>query len=277
MRTASSGRLLPALVWALVSASALAQAGPPAPARPAAPSPEALAEGKAVFAKVVEGIGGAAKARTVRDVQTRGDITATTPQGNMTMEIQTAMVFPDRLSQQVDAPFGRLAMVATPTAAFVVGPDGSQDLPESFRDELLRQVQRVPLLLAGKSGDAKLIVAGAGTAKIGETEAAVVDIRYGDMEVRWFVDPKTGRILRSRHTATGPDGKQAEILSDYSDYRLIDGFPVAHKLEVSTNGEKDQTLTLESCKINAGVDPKLFVKPPPPPATPTPAVPGPGL
>jgi hypothetical protein len=269
--------LLPALVWALVSASALAQAGPPAPARPAAPSPEVLAEGKAVFAKVVEGIGGASKARTVRDVQTRGEITATTPQGDMTMEIQTAMVFPDRLSQQVDAPFGRLAMVATPTAAFVVGPDGSQDLPESFRDELLRQVQRVPLLLAGKSGDPKLIVAGAGTAKIGEAEAAVVDIRHGDMEVRWFVDPKTGRILRSMHTATGPDGKQAQVVSDYSDYRLIDGFPVAHKLEVSTNGAKDQTLILEFCKINAGVDPKLFVKPPPPPATPTPAVPGPGL
>ena len=51
------------------------------------------------------------------------------------------------------------------------------------------------------------------------------------------------------------------MVSDYSDYRLVDGFPIAHRLEVSTNGEKDQTLIIEECKINAGVDPKLFEKP----------------
>ena len=62
----------------------------------------------------------------------------------------------------------------------------------------------------------------------------------------------------------------AQIVSNYSDYRVIDGFPVAFHLDVTTNGEKDQTLVLEECKINPGVDPKLFEKPAPPTAAPSP-------
>jgi len=49
----------------------------------------------------------------------------------------------------------------------------------------------------------------------------------------------------------------------------VSGFPVAHRLEVTTDGERDQTLTLDECKINAGIDPKLFQKPPAPTPGPT--------
>lgn len=287
MRSKLSGRLLAAVIAATVlSAAAPAQTPTrPAPAttpsRPAAttlarPAPPSAKAGRALFAKVVEGLGGAAKARGVRDVQTKGQITARTPDGEVTMEIQTALIIPDHLSQQIDAPFGRLAMIATPAGAFVVGPNGSQDLPDYMRDELLRQVQRLPLHLAQKIDDPGLVPMAVGTDKLaGGVDAAVLDILYGDMTVRWFVDPKTGRILRTAHTAVGPDGKPASVVSDFSDYRVVDGFPVAHRLEVTTNGEKDQTLILEECRFNAGVDAKLFEKPAPPAPTATPAAPPP--
>lgn len=271
MKPDTSGRLLAAAIASiLLAASASGQT--PAPT-PAAAGNDA---GKALFSKFVASVGGAAKARTLRDVETRGQVTAKTPEGDMTMEIRTDMILPDRLAQQVDAPFGRLVMVATPSGAFVVGPNGSQDLPETMRDELLRQVQRMPLALAQKDGDPGLRTTAAGTEKIGAVETGILDIRYGQMSVRWWVDQKTGRILRSSHTATGPDGKEAKIVSDYSDFRVVDGFPIAHRLEVTTNGERDQTLTLEQVKLNGGVDVKLFEKPPPPPpTTATPAAPPP--
>ena len=41
----------------------------------------------------------------------------------------------------------------------------------------------------------------------------------------------------------------------------MDGFPVAFHLEVISNGNKDQVLALEECKINPGVEAKLFDKP----------------
>ena len=244
----------------------------PVPAKPAQPpSPQQLAAGRALFAKVVDALGGPTKVKTVKDVQTRGQVTAKTPQGEMTMDIQTAMVFPDRLSQQLDAPFGRMAMVAMPSGAWVLGPNGPSDLPPAMKDELLKQVQRVPLWLAQKADDPKLSAAEVGTERVGDVDARILEIHYENMSVRWFVDPKTYRILRTFHTALGPNGNTVQISSDYSDYRTESGFPVAHRLEVTTDGERDQTLTLEECKINAGVDPKVFTKPAAP--TPGPTVP----
>ncbi len=267
--------LVAAATSAALAASTLAQAPAPAapaskPASAAAPTAQAQAEGKALFAKVVAWLGGEKKVSVVKDVQTKGQLTAKTPEGDATMEVQSAMVFPDRLFQQIDSPYGRIAMVVTPTDAFLVGPNGSQDLPPVVRGELLKQIQRIPLHLVQKAGDPKLIATAAGKAKIGEIDAAALDIRYDEVTVRWYIDPASGRILRTEHTTTTPEGKPAQMVSDYSDYKTVDGFPIAHRLDVSTNGEKDQTLVMEECRINAGVDSKLFAKPAPVP-TPTPA------
>ena len=163
-------------------------------------------------------------------------------------------------------------MVVTPREAFLFAPSGSQDLPPVVRSELLKQIQRIPLHLVQKAADPKLVAAAAGTAKVGEIDAALLDLRYGEVAVRWFVEPATGKIVRTEHTTTTPEGKTAQMVSDYSDYKIVDGFPIAHRLEVWTNGEKDQTLVMDECKINAGVDPKLFEKPPPA-TTPAPAAP----
>ena len=283
MTTIRAIRAAAALSLAL-SASALGQAPtpPPVAAPPAAPAPkaaspkppsaEAQAAGKALLAKVVAWLGGEKKVAGVRDVQTRGQLTAKTPEGDATMEVQSAMVFPDHLFQQVDSPYGRIAMVVTPREAFLFAPSGSQDLPPVVRSELLKQIQRIPLHLVQKAADPKLVAAAAGTAKVGEIDAALLDLRYGEVAVRWFVEPATGKIVRTEHTTTTPEGKTAQMVSDYSDYKIVDGFPIAHRLEVWTNGEKDQTLVMDECKINAGVDPILFEKPAPA-TTPAPAAP----
>jgi hypothetical protein len=251
--------------------AAAAPAATPVPPKPTpvpTPSAQQLKEGKELFAKFVQALGGPDKARKVHDVWTRGLVTAKTPEGDMSMDVQTSMVFPDRISQQVDAPFGRMAMVATPSGAFIVGPNAVQDLPPGMKEELLRQVRRIPLLLAQKSDDPKLAVAAAGTEKIGDVNARILDVSYEGASVRWYLDPTTYRILRSSHTSVGPQG-EAVIVSDYSDYKIVDGYPVAFHLEVSTNGQKDQTLALEECKINPGVEPKLFEKPVMPTPVPT--------
>lgn len=280
--------LLGALAGSLLSAFTAAQTAAPTaaavPARPPAPlptamrvrppSPEAIKEGRELLAKFVQALGGAEKVRKVHDVWTRGMVTAKTEQGDMAMDVQTTMVFPDKISQQVDAPFGRMAMVATPSGAFIVGPNAVQDLPPGMKEELLRQVRRVPLLIAQKADDPGLAVAAAGTEKIGDVEARILDVAFEAAAVRWYLDPVTFHLLRSAHTSLGPQG-EAKIVSDYSDYKMVDGFPIAYHLEVATNGQKDQVLALEECKINPGADAKLFEKPVFPTPVPTAAVPTP--
>jgi hypothetical protein len=269
------------LFWTWLAAAEIAAAGsarliPPPTPTPASPpadarSDAASADGKALFAKAVEALGGKEKIAKIRDVRTRGQVTARTSGGDMTMDMLTTLVFPDRLSQQLDAPFGRFAMVATPSTAFIVGDQGVQDLPPATRDELLRQVQRTGFYLAQKADDPKFVARAAGEEKIGETQARILDLAYPSVTVRWFIDPATGRILRSSHEATSPEGKPVRVVSNYSDFRTVEGFSLPHRLDVTTDGSPDQTLVLEEIKINAGADPKLFEKPAPAPPSAAPA------
>ena len=153
------------------------------------------------------------RSRTVHDVQTRGLVTAKTPEGDMSMEVQTSMIFPDRIAQQLDAPFGRMAMVATPDGRLHRrARTRSRTFRRGCSDELLKQVRRVPLLLAQKADDPKLVVAAAGTEKIGDVEARILDVAYDGATVRWFLDPTTYRILRSAHTSVGPQGEANDRL-----------------------------------------------------------------
>jgi hypothetical protein len=246
------------------SAATPAPAAQPSPTSPP-PSREAIAEGKAAFAQVVASLGGREKIASIRDVRTRGRLTAQTPEGETTMEVQSSMIFPDYLLQEVDSPFGRVGMVVTPTGAFLAGPNGAQDLPPAAADELRKQMQRIPLNLARGTN---LWVAAVGKETVGGVETTILDIRLGTTEVRWFVDRKSGRILRTSHTGTSPDGKAVRMVSDYHDYKIVEGVPVAHRLEITSNGERDQTLLVEEYRFNVGVDRKLFEKPPPAPSEP---------
>src|SRR5215472_14904747 len=151
---------LGALALALAAGYAAGQtpSAPAAPARtPAAPpaaappgkkptvSPEmATKEGRALFAKFVEALGGTAKVRSVHDLWSRGLVSAKTEQGEMTMEVQTTMLFPDKIAQQVEAPSLRMTVVATPAGAFLIGGNETKDLPPEMGEELLRQIRRVP-------------------------------------------------------------------------------------------------------------------------------------
>ena len=81
-----------------------------------------------------------------------------------------------------------------------------------MKDELLKQVRRVPLLIAQKADDPKLVVSAAGTEKVGDVEARILDVAYDGASVRWFLDPTTDRILRTAHTSVGPQGKADDRL-----------------------------------------------------------------
>ncbi|MDQ3369326.1 MAG: insulinase family protein [Myxococcota bacterium] len=83
-----------------------------------------------------------------------------------------------------------------------------------------------------------------------------------------YLDKKTKLIARMAYA----EGSGAET-DQFSDYKDVGGIKVAHK-RVSGGGGRTTQLELKSVELDPKVDPTLFVKPPPPSATPaTPAKP----
>ena len=235
---------------------------PPPGEKKAAATDASRAAGKALLAKSVAAMGGAARVGAVKDVTTKGKALMKTPGGEMELGVTSVLVFPDRIRQEMQTPMGSLTQVATSVGAFVVTPMGTQDLPGSQRDEMLKQVRRHPLYLGQKGDDSKLSASAAGTEKIGDVSAEILDLSYDGVDVRWFLDAASGRLVRASYAGSGPAGPSTVVV-DYSDFRPVEGLTIPFLQEISQNGQKVQTFRIEELRVNAGADPKAFEKPAP--------------
>jgi zinc protease len=218
------------------------------------------AEGRALLARVVEGMGGAAKLRAVKAVQQKASMRMKTPQGDMSVDAESLMVFPDKQRQTMRTPMGEMTSVLSPQASYVSMPMGTREMPASQKENALKELRTNPLALAQRADDPAVAARDAGSEKIGEIEARILDLSVEGSDVRWFVDPASGRILRSSSRTMGPAGP-AEQAMDYSDWRTVDGIAFAYKRAIKRDGEDAGAIELTEVKLNPEVDPKLFEKP----------------
>jgi hypothetical protein len=218
------------------------------------------AEGRALLAKVIEGLGGEAKARSVKSLHVKMTVVANTPQGEMPLEGEQTIVFPDRSWQKLSTPMGEMTMVITPAVAYMKLPMGTRDLPASQKEDALKEMKHDPLVIVQQADDPKYAFTAAGSEKIGEVEARILDVNADGDELRWFIDPQSGRILRASWQSTGPAGP-GEAVTDYVEWKTFDGIPVPSKATRSRGGEKEWSVEILELQWNPPVDPKLFEKP----------------
>ena len=78
--------------------------------------------------------------------------------------------------------------------------------------------------------------------------------------IRWFVDPKTGHILRETYQGMGQSGPffgETEL----SDWRTADGLTFPYLHQNKQDGKDSSTVQYTSIQINPTIDAKLFEKP----------------
>jgi zinc protease len=216
--------------------------------------------GRAVANRVLTALGGKAKVDAVKSVRQRAKVMMKTPQGEIPITMDAVHVYPDRMYQVLATPMGEMTIVASPQAAFMRGPMGAQDLPGSQRDEQLAEIRRAPFFILQHMDDPDVTFTAAGSERIGEVEAQIVDVNVKGAQVRWYVDPATGRILRSSNRAMTPQGPATQV-TDFSDWREVSGVPMAFRRVITVNGEEGGSATAEEIVINPQVDESMFVKP----------------
>ena len=218
-------------------------------------------EGKAVAAKVVAAMGGEAKLATIKAVKAKLTMTQKTPQGDFPMQMETVIVYPDHLHAEMQTPGGTMDIVVSPNAAFMAVPgQGLRDFPASQKTETLEQIKRDPIFIASHAKDPNVFFRAGGTEKVGDVNARIVDVNAAGASIRWFVDPKTGYILKETYMTLSQGGPvQGE--TDMEGWKPIGGLNVPSVRHNKQNGQDSSTAEYTALELNPTVDPKLFDKP----------------
>jgi zinc protease len=223
-------------------------------AKPSASNPE----GKALVAKVAAAMGGLAKLQSIKAVHVS---IAESDSGGPSSPVDVTIAYPDSMHIEVQTPQGNLSIVTTPDAAFMsMAGRGTRSMPPAQKTEMLSQLHHDLIYIAQHADDPSFTFTAAGTEKVGDVDAAILDIGGAIPWVRWSIDPKTGYILREKYKGMGQSGP-FEGQSDLSDWRTVDGLTMPYKHANQQNGEQTSIAEFKKIEINPQLDAKLFEKP----------------
>jgi len=234
---------------------------PPRSKEEEAPKPTASnAEGNALVAKVVTAMGGEAKLAAIKSLKAKLTVTQKTPQGDFPMQMESVIVYPDHLHAEIQAPQGTMTIVVTPDSAFASSGMGTQAMPAERKAEALEQIKRDPIFIASHWNDPGFVFQANGTEKIGDVEARIVDVNAGGAAIRWYVDPKTGQILRETYKTLSQQGPvQGE--TQMENWKTVDGITIPMLRRNKQNGQDSSSAEYSEIEFNPSVDEKMFEKP----------------
>ncbi len=224
------------------------------------PTPEATAKGKEILKKAATAMGGPALLG-IKDIILVGKQVQVTPMGEFAMDAEIEVVRPNKMIANMKTPMGDMSMVFDGNNAWMKSPRGSQDLPGSQRDEMLKQVYGDIhyILQNAENGDYAFQYLKDET--IDGKAMSVVLVRHAPTKsnMQLFIDSKTGLVMKKVAKESGQKGP-VTVEEVYSDYRLADGVQFPFKTVGTSDGKKVSELTVTSIKLNTGVKEEAFKK-----------------
>ncbi|HEV2400340.1 MAG TPA: pitrilysin family protein [Candidatus Sulfotelmatobacter sp.] len=216
-------------------------------------------EGKALAKKVATALGGLPKLQSVKSVHISE--AESEPGGGTPTPVDVTVAYPDNLHVEVQTPQGQLTLVTTASGGFMsMAGMGTRSMPPAQKDEMLAQVHHDLIYIGQHASDPAFTFTAAGTEKIGDVDAAILDIGGAIPWVRWYIDPKSGYILREKYKGMGQQG-QFDGETDLSDWRTADGIAEPYTHKNKQNGQEASVVEYKKIEINPTINPKLFEKP----------------
>ncbi len=234
---------------------------PPGSKEEEAPKPTASnAEGNALVAKVVTAMGGEAKLAAIKSLKAKLTVTQKTPQGDLPMQMESIIVYPDHLHAEIQAPQGTMTIVVTPDSAFASSGMGIEAMPAERKTEALEQIKRDPIFIASHSKDPGFVFQADGGERIGDLEARIVDVNAAGAAIRWYIDPQTGHILRETYKTLSQQGP-VEGETQMENWKTVDGITIPMLRRNKQNGQDSSSAEYNAIEFNPSVDEKIFEKP----------------
>ncbi|HEY6250124.1 MAG TPA: pitrilysin family protein [Candidatus Angelobacter sp.] len=216
------------------------------------------AEGKALIAKVIQAAGGQDKLSSIKAVRTKS--TMSLKAQGISLQVEETEVLPDKMYQHLTTPMGDMSVVLSPQDSFMAGAMGNRPIPSSQRDDQLKGLHRNLWYVAQHMSDPQYAFVAQGTEKVGDIQAAVLEIHDGSQQWRWFIDPQNGHVVRGESQTAGPTGPATRVV-DSSEWKTVDGITLPYHEEATLNGQPFAAVAISSYEINPTIDPKVFEKP----------------
>jgi hypothetical protein len=229
----------------------------PVPAGDKAPqaTPETLAKGREFFARAVAAMGDERKLKAVKSIRSAGDLSQSTPMGEMNLAAESVTVFPDKLHVALDTPGGKMNMVVNGDQAVIKMPQGTMPLPEAQKKELRESMGR-DMIYVWQNLD-RYQVQFLGEKEFAGGGAIELAVSSSGSSFHLFLDPGSmlprGTSFQSV-TAEGP----AMVEEHHSDYREVDGIRMPFKTEAFANGKKVSGQAVRTIQFNGEVSADLF-------------------
>ena len=215
--------------------------------------------GKALLAKAIEAAGGEAKLKSIRSVHRTATLQLKA-QG-ISVETDSTLVAPDKIRTVLKTPQGEMVLVTSPSDSFMsLGAMGVRPMPASQKEDSVNGLQREIWFIAQHAEDPQYTFSAAGTEKVRDVNAAILDIKAGGQQLRWYVDPQSGHVLRTQYQGNSPQGPATDVV-DLSEWKTVDGVTLPFHQEVTSNGAPAASVSVTNLEFNPAVDPKLFDKP----------------
>ncbi|MGA3212160.1 MAG: pitrilysin family protein [Terriglobales bacterium] len=233
-------------------------ASPAAKPEVTAPPTASTPQGKELLAKVIDSMGGTAKLSDIKSI--RFQSTVTSKESQVPVQVDATILFPDHAARVMKTPMGEMKSVVTPEAAYMNFGGQVRELSPEMKKSGLEDIRRDPLFVVQHANDPEFIFWTGAAEKIGDAEAVILNIDADGAKARWYVDPKSGHILRIAADVLGQRGPEQRV-QDIKSWKSFGELSLPFEVTISENGKETATVTVDEVQANSPVDPKLFEKP----------------
>ncbi len=219
-----------------------------------------LAEGKELLNKAITAWGGAAAFKAIKTMQWKGNLTMSTPQGDMAANTHVILLMPNRLRVNISLPMGEMSQIINDDQAWIVAPQRTMPAPGNMKDEMIANLWRDFVFLAANADREGLTVQHLGTEEVDAQKCEVLLITPKDIKnFKLFVDAATMMPVKLSYQGTNMMGAPTNSEETFSDFREVSGVKLPFKSITTQDGKKAQEATATEIVINAAVDESLFV------------------
>ncbi len=186
----------------------------------------------------------------VNGITTKGEVTQYSPQlpnGKISMQATTSIVFPDQMKTEIATPGGTMVMSLADGKATRSMGGQEQPLPQQVADLLKDGIHRNYLNIALDKDN--LTPEYMGTENVDGKKLVKLEIKESK-PFTLLIDSETGLPVYLRYSEFIPSEGNVDIQMSYTDWKSENGVNVAMKQATTQNGNKSSEVVYDSFSVN---------------------------